>query len=100
MRKVIFGALAAVILGAVAGCGPIVDGPRGTYQVAGVEPDDMLKMRAGPGTGFSIIAGIPNGAVLRVYSCERTGGTRWCKASLQQPGGLEGYVSYAYLRRI
>ncbi len=100
MRRAIFAAFAAVALIAVPGCDPAGGGPRGYYEVTGVEADDMLKMRAGPGTGFRILAGIPNGSVLRVHSCERTGGTRWCKVSSKQSPGLRGYVSYAYLRQI
>ncbi|WP_113912631.1 SH3 domain-containing protein [Roseovarius dicentrarchi] len=100
MRKIITGALAAVALGAVSACGATMGGTSGLYKVAGVEEGDMLKLRAGPGTGFSVIAGLPNDSVVRVYSCERTGSTRWCKASMQQPGGLDGYVSWAYLQRL
>ncbi|HEY9039052.1 MAG TPA: SH3 domain-containing protein [Roseovarius sp.] len=100
MRRAILAALAAAALGALPGCELADGGPRGDHEVVGVEADDMLKLRAGPGTGFSVIAGLPNGSVLRVYGCERTGGTRWCKASPRQSPGLRGYVSYAYLRQI
>ena len=100
MRRAIFAAIAAAALGAVPGCDLADVGPRGYYEVVGVEADDMLKLRAGPGTGFDVIAGVPNGSILRVYSCERTGGTRWCKASSREAPGLKGYVSYAYLRQI
>jgi uncharacterized protein YraI len=58
----------------------------------------MLKMRAGPGTGYDVIVGLPNGTHLRVRSCERTGSTVWCRASLKQAPGLKGYVSQAYIR--
>ncbi len=100
MRKAIIATLAVVVLGAVPGCGAVGGGPAGDYEVAGVEEGDMLKMRGGPGTGFSVITGLPNGTALRVHSCERTGGTRWCKASLQRARGLTGYVSWAYLKPI
>ncbi|WP_367180566.1 SH3 domain-containing protein [uncultured Ruegeria sp.] len=59
----------------------------------------MLKLRAGPGIGFNVIAGLPNGTALRVHSCEQTGSTRWCRVSLQRARGLKGYVSWAYLRK-
>ncbi|WP_324755257.1 SH3 domain-containing protein [Roseovarius sp. Pro17] len=100
MRRAIFAALAAVVLGAVPGCQPADGGPAGLYEVTGVEADDMLKMRGGPGIGYSVIVGLPNGTALRVHSCERTGGTRWCKVSLRKASGLRGYVSWAYLRKI
>lgn len=102
MHKAILAALAAAALIAAPGCNNtgINAGPAGTYEVAGVDEGDMLKLRAGPGTGFRIIAGLPNGSILRVYDCERTGGTRWCKAALDEGRGQQGYVSYAYLRRL
>lgn len=68
------------------------------FEVAGVEEDDMLKVRAGPGTGYDVIVGLPNGALVRVSSCERTGPTVWCKISLKDARGLKGYVSQAYIR--
>ncbi|WGW02860.1 SH3 domain-containing protein [Tropicibacter oceani] len=79
---------------------PAAAGWRDRYEVQGVEEDDMLKMRAGPGTGYKVILGLPNGTRLRVTSCEQTGGTRWCKVSLDGAPGLRGYVSWAYLRQM
>lgn len=70
----------------------------GTAEVVGVEPGDMLKMRAGPGTGYKVILGLPNGTMLRTHSCDRVGGTPWCKVSLKQARGLKGYVAGHYLR--
>ena len=98
MRRAIFATLAAVVLGAVPGAEPVHAGSNRYYEVAGVGDDDMLKMRSGPGIGYRVIVGLPNGTVLRVYSCQQTGGTRWCKASLKRSRGLKGYVSWAYLR--
>ncbi len=98
MRRAIFAAFAAVVLGAVPGAEPAEAGWRGYYEVAGVEADDMLKMRAGPGLGYRVIVGLPNGTVVRIYNCEQNGGTRWCEISLKQSRGLKGYVSRAYLQ--
>ena len=110
MRYAISAMLGAILLGGLAACAPVGGGPvslgglnagpAGTYEVSGVEEGDMLKLRAGPGTGFRVITGLPNGTVVRVLDCERTGGTRWCKAVLQEARGLDGYVSYAYLKRL
>jgi uncharacterized protein YraI len=100
MRRAIIAALAAFVLVAVPTAKPAEAEMDKYYEVAGVEPDDMLKMRAGPGTGYRLIVGLPNGTVLRVYSCQQTGSTRWCKVSLKQFRGLKGYVSWAYLREI
>jgi len=97
MRKAIFATLATIALSA---CVPSDGRLDQYYVVGGVEDGDMLKLRAGPGTGFRVILGIPNGTVLRIYSCEQTGGTRWCKASVKQSNLVTGYVSWAYLREI
>ncbi len=100
MRKATFVALAAVVLGTLSGAEPAAAAWRGYYEVVGVEDDDMLKMRFGPGIGYSVIVGLPNGTVLRIHSCVPTGGTRWCKVSLKQSRGFKGYVSWAYLRKM
>ena len=98
MRKAILATLAVFVIGSFSGCVSSGGGLDDDYVVGGVEEGNMLKIRAGPGIGYNVIVGIPNGTVLRVYSCEQTGSTRWCKASLKQPRGLTGYVSWAYLR--
>ncbi len=67
------------------------------YEVTGVEGDDMLKLRAGPGTDFRVIVGLPNGTVLRLHSCEQIGSNEWCKVSLKEARALKGYVSWHYL---
>lgn len=67
-------------------------------KVAGVEAGDMLKLRAGPGVGFRVIVGLPNGTVLRVYDCEMAGSTRWCKVALAEVRSLKGYVNATYLQ--
>lgn len=100
MRKAIFVALAAGMLGAVTGAQPATAASLGRHEVYGVDDDDMLKMRGGPGTGYIVIVGLPNGTVVRVYDCTQTGGTRWCEVSLDRARGLRGFVSWAYLRKL
>ncbi|AWD21716.1 SH3 domain-containing protein [Pseudogemmobacter blasticus] len=100
MRTVITTLLAAVALQAALTATPARAEPRGYYEVVGVEDDDMLKMRVGPGVGYKIVVGLPNGTVLLVQGCERSGNTSWCKVALKQARGLKGYVSSAYLRKM
>ncbi|MFD2853626.1 SH3 domain-containing protein [Seohaeicola zhoushanensis] len=71
----------------------------GRYEVHGVEADDFLKMRAGPGTGYVVVLGLPNGTVLQVQECTQTGSTRWCRVALDQARGMKGWVSWTYLRK-
>lgn len=100
MRTLIIAVLVAAILGTVPGAKAAGGNERGFYEVVGVEDDDMLKMRAGPGTGYQIVLGLPNGTVLRLHECDQTGSTRWCKVSLKQSRKLKGYVSWAYLKEM
>lgn len=100
MRRAILGVLAATVLGATLAPAPAPAASLGRYEVHGVGDDDLLKMRAGPGTGYVIIVGLPNGAVVRVRSCQQIGGTQWCSVSLDQARNLKGYVSATYLRKL
>ena len=105
LSRFVPGRLAAIALvGAALGLGLAATGaraePRGTYEVTGVGPEDMLKMRAGPGTGYKIVLGLPNGTLVWVQSCERSGNTSWCKISLKAARNVKGYVSSAYLKKM
>ncbi len=86
--------LAALALGACGATGA----PGGRSVVTGVGDDDMLKLRAGPGTGFRVIAGLPDGARVINHGCARVGGTPWCEVSPSEAPALRGHVSGHYLR--
>jgi uncharacterized protein YraI len=98
MRKYISVALAVSAVAAGLSCEPAAAGWRDRAEVYGVKGEDMLKMRAGPGTGFVVILGLPNGTEVHVESCQLIGGTRWCKVALERARGYRGYVSSSYLR--
>lgn len=97
MRRAIPAALAALVAAMM--LAPAGAQAAGLHEVAGVDDGDMLKMRAGPGTGYRVLLGLPNGAIVRVHDCEQTGSTRWCLVSLKDSRALKGYVSATYLRR-
>ncbi|OWJ77139.1 SH3 domain-containing protein [Haematobacter genomosp. 1] len=65
--------------------------------VTGVGPDDLLKLREGPGLNHSIIVGLPDGTRLTRQSCVKTNGKVWCRVSLTDRPALSGYVSAEYL---
>jgi uncharacterized protein YraI len=98
MRRTVLTMLVAAALSAGMNSAPAAAGWRDLYEVYGVKGEDMLKMRAGPGTGYIVIVGLPNGAVVHIESCQLIGGTRWCKVALERARGLKGYVSSSYLR--
>lgn len=70
------------------------------YEVFGVEEGEMLKMRAGIGTVYRVIVGLPNGTVVRVQKCEASGAVQWCRVALDEARSLVGWVSMSYLREV
>lgn len=70
------------------------------YEVYGVEEGEMLKMRAGVGTNYRVIVGLPNGAVVRIRKCEASGAVQWCRVALDEARSLVGWVSMSYLREV
>lgn len=85
---------ALLALTVLAGCLNVV-GSRVTVERAG--PDDLLKLRAGPGLGFRVIVGLPDGTELIQRDCVTEVGQRWCRVSLAEAPTLTGYVSADYL---
>jgi len=79
-----------------AGCG-MAGGER---AVVDVDPsDEFLKLRAGPGLGFRIIAGLPDGTEVLQRDCVTEVGQLWCRVSVVDAPGLSGYVAAHYLDR-
>ncbi len=83
-----------IALTLVAGCATL-GGDRVT--VTGTGPDELLKLRSGPGLGFNIIMGLPDGTVLNRRTCVTEVGQLWCDVSLADNPGVTGYVSADYL---
>ncbi|MFD2173983.1 SH3 domain-containing protein [Rhodobacter lacus] len=65
--------------------------------VKGAGPDDLLKLREGPGLEHKIIIGLPDGTRLTRQSCVTTHGKLWCRVFLTDKPGVSGYVSADYL---
>ena len=93
MRRAI-PALAAIFSAALlAGCA----GPGGRAVVAGAGPDELLKLRAGPGLGYRIILGLPDGTRVLRRDCITEVGQLWCRVSLADAPKITGYVAEDYL---
>lgn len=92
MRRPTSYAIFALTLAAA--CGTI-----GTDRVVvtGTGPDELLKLRSGPGLGFNIIVGLPDGTELNRHTCVTEVGQLWCAVSLADAPGVTGYVSADYL---
>lgn len=65
--------------------------------VKGAGPDDLLKLREGPGLNYNIIIGLPDGTRLTRHNCVTTSGKLWCRVSLAAKPSVSGYVSAEYL---
>ncbi|WP_372991459.1 SH3 domain-containing protein [Sulfitobacter sp.] len=66
-------------------------------SVVGAGPDELLKLRAGPGLGFSVVLGLPDGTSLIRRDCVTEIGQLWCRVSLTAAPQITGYVSADYL---
>ena len=78
----------------LSGCADVVT--RSTV-VQGVGADELLKLRAGPGLGYSVVLGLPDGTNVTRRDCVTELGQLWCRVSLAAAPGLSGYVSADYL---
>ena len=85
---------ALLALTLAASCGGL---PTNRTTVQGTGPDDLLKLRAGPGLGYSVIMGLPDGTVLTKRDCVTEVGQLWCEVSLANSPRVTGYVSADYL---
>jgi len=65
--------------------------------VKGAGPDELLKLREGPGLEYKIIVGLPDGTRLKRHDCVTKAGKLWCRVSLAAKPGVSGYVSADYL---
>ena len=75
-------------------------GVTGRTMVERTGPDELLKLRAGPGLGYRIILGLPDGTELNVRDCVTEIGQLWCRVSLADAPQITGYVSADYLSDI
>jgi uncharacterized protein YraI len=83
-----------VATGFLAGCAGPVAGDRTVVERAG---SDLLKLRAGPGLGYRIILGLPDGTALTRQTFRTEVGQLWCRVSLVDAPGVTGWVSADYL---
>ncbi|MCQ0969723.1 SH3 domain-containing protein [Paracoccus sp. TK19116] len=85
---------ALATLALVAGC---TVAPNSQVMVRGAGPDDLLKLRSGPGLNYDIIMGLPDGTRLNRGTCAPANGTTWCRVTLAASPRVSGYVSAEYL---
>jgi uncharacterized protein YraI len=91
MVRVILSSLCALLF--ISGC---TNPPANRAVVAGANPE-LLKLRAGPGLGYNVILGLPDGTVVLRRDCTTEVGQLWCRVSLAAAPGVTGFVSADYL---
>ncbi|MGG7644789.1 SH3 domain-containing protein [Rhodovulum sp. YNF3179] len=74
---------------------PPASGPLET--VIGVPENDVLNVRAGPGTNHRIVGVLGNGAQVRNLGCETRGSARWCQIEMQTDMRERGWVNARFL---
>ena len=92
MRRRTFPAILAFML--AASCSDIVTD---RTVVTGAGPDELLKLRAGPGLDYNVVLGLPDGTSLNRRACVTEVGQLWCQVSLTTAPQITGYVSADYL---
>ncbi|WP_367877234.1 SH3 domain-containing protein [Marimonas sp. MJW-29] len=70
--------------------GPVV-------RVTGVAANDVLNVRAGPGTRYGVIGALPNGASVRNLGCQTQGAARWCQIEMMTDIRERGWVNARFL---
>ncbi len=91
-------ALSLVLLAALAGCATGDPGPRpGTETVGNLRGEEFLRLRAGPGLGYAVVLGLPEGTSVRRRTCVTEAGQLWCRIALADWPTVTGYVSADYL---
>ncbi|WP_444451232.1 SH3 domain-containing protein (plasmid) [Rhodobacter capsulatus] len=85
-----FAALLALLI--AAGCAP-----GNGAVVKGAGPDDLLKLRDGPGLDHKILIGLPDGTRLTRGACLTRAGKVWCRVFLTDRPNVSGYVAAEYL---
>ena len=91
MRLMVIPLLVSILF--IAGCA----GSAGSRAVVEGAGDELLKLRAGPGLGYRVILGLPDGTLVIRRNCVTEMGQLWCRVSLVDAPGLTGYVSADYL---
>ncbi|SEN07363.1 SH3 domain-containing protein [Palleronia pelagia] len=62
-----------------------------------VPPNDILNVRAGPGTGSPIVGALGNGDRVVALGCETRGQSRWCQIEMLTDMQERGWINARYI---
>ena len=68
-------------------------------QVTGVPANDVLNVRAGPGTQHGVVGALANGDSVRRLECRPVGGSRWCEIEMLSEMRERGWVNARYISK-
>ncbi len=74
---------------------PSASGP--VVTVTGVAANDVLNVRAGPGTNHRIVGALGNGTQVRQLECQSRGQSRWCQIEMMTDMRERGWVNARFL---
>ena len=94
MRDKLIPSLVAILF--LAGCATTA-GSMGSRAVVAGAGSELLKLRAGPGLGYRVILGLPDGTALTRHHCVTEVGQLWCWVSLVGAPKMTGFVAADYL---
>ena len=97
MRHFNLSALSAILFLAACAGSPVGQGGPTSRAIVEGAGDELLKLRSGPGLGYKIILGLPDGTILTRRGCVTEVGQLWCRVTLNGAPGISGYVSADYL---
>jgi uncharacterized protein YraI len=83
-----------VLLSALAGCSVPV---AGVEVVGDLRGEEFLRMRAGPGLGYAVVLGLPEGTEVVRRDCVTELGQPWCRVMLANAPTITGFVAEDYL---
>ncbi|GGL50866.1 SH3 domain-containing protein [Wenxinia marina] len=79
----------------LAACGA----PGGSRVTVGDTGDvEFLNLRTGPGLGYVVVLGLPEGTALTRQDCVTELGQLWCRVALAAAPAISGYVAADFLR--
>lgn len=65
--------------------------------IAGVPANDVLNVRAGPGTNHSIVGALGNGSQVRNLRCKQYGSSRWCEIEMITDMRERGWINARFI---
>lgn len=94
MRNATARSLILLLLTGLAACS---GGTSSRVTVGNLGNEEFLRLRAGPGLGYAVVLGVPEGTALIRQDCTTELGQLWCRVALAEARNVTGHVAADYL---